>query len=123
MTTQEKFEWYSKRLTMLLAPPSDTVAQAVEEANLTRDTQNLFVRQFGPWNFYCHLCTKNSDEAHLTSAAHRAAVALSATISWTGWFTAHRACPSLRGSCCRQHLQSMCRARWGPQVDNIRARK
>ena len=82
MAYQEKWEWHNRHLTMQAAPLSDTVAQAAEAANLMRDTQNIFVRGHDAWTFCFRLCKKNSDEAHLASQAHRAAVELSATISW-----------------------------------------
>ena len=113
MTYQEQLDWYNRH---------PTVAQAAEAANLMRDTQNMFGRTIDPWTFYCHLCKKNSDEAHLASAAHRAAVELSANISWMcGGLQRSLRAPRLGAPTAGLIGQERCRAWWGPRAGNARA--
>ena len=87
-----------------------------------KDTQNMFVRMIDQWTSYCHLCKKHSDRNHLASQAHRDAVELSVTISWMcGGLprilrTPRQGAPAVGNIC-----QAMCRAWWGPHVDNMRA--
>ena len=122
MTAEEKNAWYKQHLTMQAAPLSVTVAVAAEAANLMKDTQNLFVRQQDAWTFYCHLCKKVSDPAHLATQTHRDAVELSATISWMcGGLPRILRTPHMGAPASGNIWQQMCKAWWGPYVDNMRA--
>ena len=122
MTPEENLQWFTHHLTTQNAPLSATVAVAAEQAHLMRDTQNLYVRQQDAWTSYCHLCKKHADQAHLDTQAHRGAVELSATISWMcGGIprilrVPHQGAPASGNTC-----QQMCKAWWGPHLDNMRA--
>ena len=122
MSPEEKRQWFTDHLTKQTAAISDTVAAAAEKEHLMKQTQNLFVRQNDTWTCYCHLFAKKNDESHLASKAHRDAVELSATMSWMcGGIPRilrepHKGAPAFGAVC-----QQMCKAWWGPHLDNMRA--
>ena len=122
MSPEEKRQWFTEHLAKQTAAISDTVAAAAQKEHLMKQTQNLFVRQNDTWTCYCHLFAKKV--MNRTWRPRHIGMQLSSVPPCLGCVGGiprilrepHKGAPA-SGAVCQQ----MCKAWWGPHLDNMRA--